>query len=66
MENNGTIPHNKEDGKKWAGFVWCFYKNQRQALLNMITTPQGSTEGREFHHYLRDFQLLKKDSAPWS
>jgi hypothetical protein len=28
--------------------------------------PSGSIKGREFLDWLSDFQLLKKDSAPWN
>jgi len=28
--------------------------------------PSGSIKGGEFHGYLSDYQLVKKDSAPWS
>jgi hypothetical protein len=28
--------------------------------------PSGSTKGGEFLGYLSDYQLLKKDSAPWN
>jgi hypothetical protein len=28
--------------------------------------PPGSVEGSKFLNYVSDYQLLKKDSAPWN
>jgi hypothetical protein len=28
--------------------------------------PSGSVKNREFHDKLRNYQLLKKDAAPWT
>jgi hypothetical protein len=30
------------------------------------TEPSGSIEGGKFFDHLSDYQVLKKDSAPWS
>jgi hypothetical protein len=49
-------------GREWIGLIWlmvagsCEHGNE----------PLGSIKDGEFLDYLRDYQILKMDSAAWS
>jgi hypothetical protein len=47
----------EKDGNVWTGFIWLRTDWWQAQALEYI-------KGMTFLHYLRTYQLLKKDSAP--
>jgi hypothetical protein len=55
----------KQDGKAWTGLIWP-RRGGVVACFECASEPPGSIKCEEFLDYQRKYQLLKKDSAPWS
>jgi hypothetical protein len=52
------------DGRVWTGFIWL-----RMGLVmcscEHSNEPSVTVKGMVYFYYLSDYQLHKKDSAPW-
>jgi hypothetical protein len=51
--------------KVWTGFIWL-RMGPVTGSFERSNEASGYIKGGEFLVYLSDYQLLKKDSAPWS
>jgi hypothetical protein len=53
----------------WEGVDWIHLaqdRNEWRAVVYTVMNRRVSIKGREFLNQTNDYQLLKKDSYPWS